>query len=108
MTATTTKGYDERGLQISKQEPLGNSCTYQYNQRGQLSQANDPKGKTVANQYYDDGVISGIIDIKNKNSPEKVGPKIIPTKKQTDGKMIVILGLSKIIIGILFILYAVS
>lgn len=57
-TFTTTKGYDERGLQISKQEPLGNSYTYQYNQRGQLSQANDPKGRTAANQYYDDGRLS--------------------------------------------------
>lgn len=57
-TFTTTKGYDERGLQISKQDPLGTIYAYQYNRIGKLEQVVDPMGKTTTNIYYADGKLA--------------------------------------------------
>jgi len=50
-TFTITKLYDERGLLISQQPPLGNPSTFAYNALGLPVETTDPQGKTATLQY---------------------------------------------------------
>jgi len=56
----TTREYDERGLLISKHEPLGPQYNYEYryNVLGLIEYSCDPSGNLIAYNYYDDGKLS--------------------------------------------------